>query len=51
MRVAIYARVSTTDKDQDPGLQLGPLREYAHARDCLEKVRVLRQELENERWR
>ncbi len=32
MRVGIYARVSTTDKGQDPGLQLGALREYAQAR-------------------
>ncbi len=32
MRVGIYARVSTTDKGQDPELQLGPLREYAFAR-------------------
>jgi DNA invertase Pin-like site-specific DNA recombinase len=33
MRTAIYARVSTTDKGQDPDLQLKPLREYAHARN------------------
>ncbi len=32
MRVGIYARVSTTDKGQDPELQLGPLREYVQAR-------------------
>ncbi len=32
MRVGIYARVSTTDKGQDPELQLGPLREHALAR-------------------
>lgn len=32
MRVAVYARVSTTDKGQDPELQLGPLREYVQAR-------------------
>ena len=32
MRIGIYARVSTTDKGQDPGLQLGPLREHALAR-------------------
>ena len=31
-RVAIYARVSTRDKDQDPELQLGPLRAYVAAR-------------------
>ncbi len=29
---ALYARVSTRDKDQDPDLQLQPLREYAMAR-------------------
>lgn len=33
MRVALYARVSTTDKGQDPELQLGPLREYTRARE------------------
>ena len=31
-RVALYARVSTRDKDQDPELQLRPMREYAVAR-------------------
>ena len=31
-RVALYARVSTRDKDQDPELQLVPLREYVAAR-------------------
>jgi DNA invertase Pin-like site-specific DNA recombinase len=31
-RVGLYARVSTTDKDQDPELQLRPLRGYAAAR-------------------
>ncbi len=31
-RVAIYARVSTRDKDQDPELQLTPLRDYVAAR-------------------
>lgn len=31
-RVGIYARVSTTDKGQDPGLQLKDLRQYASAR-------------------
>jgi DNA invertase Pin-like site-specific DNA recombinase len=30
--VALYARVSTRDKDQDPELQLVPLRDYAQAR-------------------
>ena len=29
MRVAIYARVSTQDKDQNPETQLEPLREFA----------------------
>ncbi len=28
MRVAIYARVSTSDRDQDPETQLMPLREF-----------------------
>ncbi len=32
MRVALYARVSTRDKDQDPALQLAPMIEYAKAR-------------------
>ncbi len=32
MRVGIYARVSTTEKGQDPELQLAPLREHASAR-------------------
>jgi len=32
-RVALYARVSTTDKGQDPELQLSELREYCHRRD------------------
>ncbi len=31
MRVALYARVSTSDKDQDPMTQLLPLREFAQA--------------------
>lgn len=31
MKVAIYARVSTRDKDQDPDTQLYPLREYVKA--------------------
>lgn len=31
MRVAIYARVSTSDKDQNPETQLLPLREFAAA--------------------
>ena len=31
MRVAIYARVSTSDKDQDPETQLLALRDYCAA--------------------
>ncbi len=31
MRVAVYARVSTADKDQDPETQLLPLREFVAA--------------------
>lgn len=31
MRVALYARVSTQDKDQNPETQLFPLREFATA--------------------
>jgi len=31
MKVAIYARVSTSDKDQNPDTQLLPLREFAAA--------------------
>jgi DNA invertase Pin-like site-specific DNA recombinase len=31
MRVAIYARVSTSDKDQNPETQLVPLREFVSA--------------------
>lgn len=31
MRVALYARVSTADRDQDPETQLLPLREFARA--------------------
>ena len=32
MKVALYARVSTIDKDQDPETQLMPLREFAEAK-------------------
>jgi DNA invertase Pin-like site-specific DNA recombinase len=32
-RVALYCRVSTTDKGQDPNLQLIPLKEYCKARE------------------
>ena len=31
MKVALYARVSTSDKDQDPGTQLMALRDYGTA--------------------
>ena len=30
-RIAIYARVSTSDKDQDPETQLMPLRDFCQA--------------------
>ena len=33
MRLALYARVSTRDKDQNPETQLLPLREYAQNRE------------------
>lgn len=32
VRVGLYARVSTRDKDQDPGLQLEAMRAYVEAR-------------------
>jgi DNA invertase Pin-like site-specific DNA recombinase len=32
IRIALYARVSTRDKDQDPELQLEAMRDYARAR-------------------
>lgn len=35
MRVAIYARVSTADKDQNPETQLLPLRDYCSAQGWL----------------
>ena len=35
LRIALYARVSTKDKGQDPELQLTELREYAKARGWL----------------
>ncbi len=34
MRVALYARVSTSDKGQDPEMQLRELREYCQRRGC-----------------
>ena len=33
MRIAIYARVSTSDKDQEPETQLMPLRDFCEAQD------------------
>ena len=33
MKIALYARVSTADKGQDPEMQLRELREYCHRRD------------------
>ncbi|MFQ5968653.1 MAG: recombinase family protein, partial [Acidimicrobiia bacterium] len=36
MRVALYARVSTSDKDQDPETQLIPLRQFVGRQDALE---------------
>jgi DNA invertase Pin-like site-specific DNA recombinase len=33
VRVALYARVSTDDKGQDPETQLGPMREHAAGRE------------------
>jgi hypothetical protein len=32
LRVALYARVSTRDKDQDPELQLDAMRDYVRTR-------------------
>jgi DNA invertase Pin-like site-specific DNA recombinase len=32
LRVALYARVSTRDKDQDPEVQLAPMRDYVETR-------------------
>jgi DNA invertase Pin-like site-specific DNA recombinase len=32
LKAALYARVSTDDKGQDPGVQLHPMRELAAAR-------------------
>ena len=33
MRVGIYARVSTSDRDQNPETQLVPLREFVAAQE------------------
>jgi DNA invertase Pin-like site-specific DNA recombinase len=55
VRAAIYARVSTTDKGQDPELQLKPLRAYCRARgwkvfeefiDCCSGAKDSRPELD-----
>ena len=35
MRIAIYARVSTSDKEQDPETQLMALRDYCGAHDVV----------------
>jgi DNA invertase Pin-like site-specific DNA recombinase len=32
IRVGLYARISTRDKDQDPELQLDAMRDYVRAR-------------------
>ena len=40
MRVAIYARVSTRDKGQDPENQLHQLREFAERHGTIYKVRT-----------
>jgi DNA invertase Pin-like site-specific DNA recombinase len=40
VRVALYARVSTTDKGQDPEMQLRELREYAQRRGWKSEVFV-----------
>ena len=37
-RVALYARVSTLDKGQDPETQLVQLRQYAEYSDEIEQV-------------
>lgn len=34
MKVAIYARISTSDKEQDPETQLLPLRDFCAAQGC-----------------
>jgi DNA invertase Pin-like site-specific DNA recombinase len=34
-RAALYARVSTADKDQNPETQLGPLREFVQAQEWI----------------
>ena len=55
MRVAIYGRVSTSDKGQDPELQLVPLREYCKQRgwqivgefvDCISGIKAKRPQLD-----
>ena len=41
-RVAIYARVSTSDKDQDPETQLLPLREFVASQGSATRMRTPR---------
>ena len=39
MKVALYARVSTSDKDQDPETQLMPLRDFIEAQGWTARLR------------
>lgn len=41
MRVALYARVSTLDKDQNPEVQLRELREYCKARGWADVIELI----------
>jgi len=34
VKMALYARVSTTDKSQDPETQLMPMRDFCRAQGC-----------------
>jgi DNA invertase Pin-like site-specific DNA recombinase len=43
MKIALYARVSTTDKGQDPQMQLRELREYCERR----KLDIVREYVDN----
>jgi DNA invertase Pin-like site-specific DNA recombinase len=43
MKIALYARVSTTDKGQDPEMQLRELREYCERR----KLEIVREYVDN----
>ena len=40
MKVSLYARVSTTDKGQDPELQLRELRDYCQGQISHQKIRA-----------